>query len=169
MPPIRLRFEKSEVADSPFRGQDSLKMVTHCKKSDRYDQYYILEMMAYRMYNLMTDFSFRVRPLTVHYQDSDGGHDEEGRFAFVIEDDSDVGKRNGLRKLTVPKIYPSRLDKSTSSDFALFQYMIGNTDWSALTGPDPEECCHNVKLVAPRPFDRSRSDRALRRTRHPRP
>lgn len=153
MPPIRLRFEKKEVADSPFRGQDSLKMVTHCQKSERYDQYYLLEMMAYRIYNEITDFSFRVRPLSVTYEDSDGGHTEKGRFAFLLEDDSDVGKRNGLRKLEIPFVYPSRLEKTTASEFALFQHMIGNTDWSALKGPDPEECCHNVKLVAPRPFE----------------
>lgn len=153
MPPIRLRFEKSEVADSPFRGQDSLKMVTHCQKSERYDQYYLLEMMAYRIYNVITDFSFRVRPLSVTYEDSDGGHTEKDRFAFVLEDDSDVAKRNGLRKLKIPFVYPSRLEKTTASEFALFQHMIGNTDWSALKGPDPEECCHNVKLVAPRPFE----------------
>ncbi|MBT8040286.1 MAG: hypothetical protein KJO70_05760 [Gammaproteobacteria bacterium] len=153
MPPIRLRFEKKEVAGSPFRGQDSLKMVTHCQKSDRSDQYYILEMLAYRMYNQITDFSFRVRPLSVTYKDSEGGRDEEDRFAFLIEDDSDVGKRNDLRKLEIPRVRTSQLEKPTSSEFALFQYMIGNTDWSALAGPDPKECCHNVKLVAPRPFE----------------
>lgn len=152
MPPIRLRFEKAEVKGSAFRGQDSLKMVTHCQSSGRYDQYYILEMMAYRMYNLVNDFSFRVRPLSVTYKDSEKGSEEEDRFAFLIEDDSDVAKRNGLKKLEIPRIGASRLDKATSSDFALFQLMIGNVDWAALSGPDPEECCHNVKLVAPRPL-----------------
>ena len=43
-------------------------------------------MMAYRMYNQVTDYSFRVRPLTVNYIDADTGNEEPGRFAFVIED-----------------------------------------------------------------------------------
>ncbi|MDX1397911.1 MAG: hypothetical protein R3204_05230, partial [Oceanospirillum sp.] len=43
-PPIRLRFEKDVVKGTAFRGEKSLKMVTHCEKSDRFDQYYILEM-----------------------------------------------------------------------------------------------------------------------------
>ena len=151
-PPIRLRFEKEEVKGSMFRGQTSLKLVTHCKKSDRYDQYYRLEMLAYRMYNLITDVSFRVRPLTVTYFDSERDKVYDTRFAFVIEDDSDVAKRNGMKKLEVPHILPSRFDDRTSSQVSLFQFMIGNVDWSALRGPDPKECCHNVKLVAPRPF-----------------
>lgn len=151
-PPIRLRFEKEALKGSSFRGQTSLKMVTHCEKADRFDQYYRLEMLAYRMYNLVTDFSFRVRPLDVTYVDSARGGEYDKRFAFVIEDDSDVAKRNGMKKLRVPFILPNRFDDATSSRMSLFQFMIGNVDWSALRGPDPEECCHNVKLVAPDPF-----------------
>ncbi|MEJ2383087.1 MAG: hypothetical protein P8Y54_01675 [Xanthomonadales bacterium] len=151
-PPIRLRFEKEAVKGSMFRGQKSLKMVTHCERSDRFDQYYRLEMLAYRMYNLVTDFSFRVRPMTVTYLDDKRDDVYDTRFAFVIEDDSDVAERNGMKKLRVPYILPNRFDDTTSSQMSLFQYMIGNVDWSALRGPDPEECCHNVKLAAPRPF-----------------
>ena len=153
IPPVKLRFEKDAVKDTVFHGQKSLKLVTHCQNSDRYDQYYLLEMMAYRIYNLFNDYSFRVRPLSVTYRDSQEDDVDEDRFGFVIEDDSDVAKRNGLKKLEIPKIMPSRLDKETSSEFALFQLMIGNLDWSPLIGPDPAECCHNVKLVAPRPFE----------------
>ena len=149
IPPVKLRFEKDEVKDTVFRGQDSLKLVTHCQNSDRYDQYYLLEMMAYRIYNLINDFSFRVRPLSITYKDSE--ENDADRFGFLIEDDSDVAKRNGLKKLEIPKVSPSRLDSATSSDFALFQLLIGNLDWSALIGPDGE-CCHNAKLVAPRPL-----------------
>lgn len=152
IPPIRLRFEKGEVKDTIFRGQTSLKMVTHCQNSDRYDQYYILEMMAYRMYNLVTDYSFRVRSLSVTYKDSESGETDADRFAFLIEDDSDVAKRHGLKKLEIPRLGPSRFDKTTAGDIALFELMIGNVDWSALKGPDPEECCHNIKLIAPRPL-----------------
>lgn len=152
IPPIRLRFEKAEVKDTIFRGQKSLKMVTHCQNSDRYDQYYLLEMMAYRMYNQVTDYSFQVRSLSVSYKDSENGDVDKDRFAFLIEDDSDVAKRHGLKKLEIPRLGPSRFDRTTSVDLSLFELMIGNVDWSALKGPDPEECCHNIKLIAPRPL-----------------
>jgi hypothetical protein len=152
-PPIKLRFEKDKVKGSTFRGQDSLKMVTHCEKSTRFEQYYLLEMLAYRMYNLITDYSFRVRPLSVTYADSKKGKSDGPRFAFLIEDDGDVAKRHDLKKLEIPKVKSYRLDSQVGSDFALFQYMIGNVDWAALSGPDPKECCHNVKLIAPRPLE----------------
>ena len=151
-PPIRLRFEKKTVKGTVFRGEKSLKMVTHCEKSKRFDQYYVLEMLAYRMFNLLTDYSFRVRPLEVNYLDSETGKSLESRFAFLIEDDSDVAKRNDLKKLKIPKVSADRLEPEAASRFSLFQYLIGNVDWAATAGPDPNECCHNVKLIAPEPL-----------------
>lgn len=153
-PPIRLRFDKSDVKGTVFRGQKSLKMVTHCEKSARFDQYYRLEMLAYRIYNLLTDYSFRVRPLVVIYTDSETGKDIEERFAFLIEDDSDVAKRNGLKKLEIAKVAPSRLEQDILSLFSLYQLLIGNVDFSPLSGPDPQECCHNVKLIAKEPLEK---------------
>ena len=146
-PPIKLRFDKEAVKGTSIHGQKSLKMVTHCDKGSRYEQYYILEMLAYQMYNLITEFSFRVRPLAVTYVDTERGGDDDVKFAFLIEDDSDVAKRNGQKKLDTPRIKPSRLDPKEANNFALFEYMIGNLDFSPLSGPDPKKCCHNAKLI----------------------
>jgi hypothetical protein len=104
------------------------------------------------MYNLITDYSFRVRPLKVKYVDSKTGKTEESRFAFLIEDDSDVAKRNGLKKLDIAKIKVSQLEPKVTSEFSLFQYLIANVDWAALSGPDPTGCCHNVKPIGPEPL-----------------
>lgn len=152
-PPLKLRFEKETVKGTAFRGQESLKMVTHCDKGKRFDQYYVLEMLIYRMYNLLTDYSFRVRPLQVNYVDSSSGKAVDNRFAFLIEDDGDVAKRNDLKKLNVTRIGVGQLEPEMSGLFSLFQYMIGNVDWAALQGPDyKDECCHNVKLIGPEPL-----------------
>lgn len=149
-PPIRLRMDKAVVKGTAFRGQKSLKLVTHCDKGDRWEQYYVKEMLAYRMYNLMTELSFRVRPLDMSYIESEGGSSQT-RFAFAIEDDSDVAKRNGLEKLDVFEIDPKQLEPVQASRYALFQYMIGNADWSTLGGPGSEMCCHNAKLIGTSP------------------
>ncbi|MBT8048162.1 MAG: hypothetical protein HKN57_14655 [Xanthomonadales bacterium] len=151
-PPIKLRFQKEAVKGTVFRGQKALKMVTHCEKRERLEQYYILEMLAYRMYNLITEYSFRVRPLNVTYVDSDKGKIIEDRFAFLIEDDGDVADRNDLKKLNLPKLNLSQLEPVTTSNFSLFQYLIANVDWAALAGPKENECCHNAKLIGPRPL-----------------
>jgi hypothetical protein len=109
-------------------------------------------MLAYRMYNLITDYSFRVRPLNISYVDSKTGKVDENRFAFLIEDDSDVAKRHDLKKLNVPKVKLSWLSPDVISDYSLFQYMIGNVDWATMSGPKPDECCHNSKLIGNEPL-----------------
>jgi hypothetical protein len=151
-PPIRLRFDKETVKGTLFGGQESLKLTTHCQSSDKYDQYYVMEMLIYRMYNLFTEKSFRIRPLQVTYIDSKNGKTVDERFAFVIEDDSDVAKRNGLKKIRVPSIKPALLHPETSALVGLFEYMIGNVDWASLRAQDPNECCHNIKLMGPDPL-----------------
>lgn len=150
-PPIKLRFQKQDAKGTTFRGEKSLKMVTHCEAGSIYEQYYLLEMIIYEMYQQLTDYSFRVRPLNIVYHDTTNDKADDPRFAFLIEDDSDVADRHGLKKLKTPRVSHRKLEPNVSALFSLFQYMIGNVDWAALRGPDPDECCHNVKLIAPEP------------------
>ena len=145
-PPIKLRFDKEVVKNTLFRGQKSIKLVTHCDKGDRWEQYYIKEMLAYQIYNLITPRSFKVRPLAVTYIDSSNDSAEDPRFAFLIEDDSDVAKRNDLLTIDLKKTTPERLEPQNLSHFMLFEFMLGNVDWSVLSGPGNENCCHNAKL-----------------------
>jgi hypothetical protein len=90
--------------------------------------------------------------MQVKYVESKNGKTVYERFAFVIEDDSDVAKRHGLKKIRVASIKPALLQPQTSALVGLFQYMIGNVDWASLRGPDPAECCHNIKLIGPEPL-----------------
>jgi hypothetical protein len=148
LPPIKLIFDKAAAKDTLFRGNKSLKLVTHCGDGERWEQYAVKEMLAYRIYNLITERSFRVRALSVTYVDSEDPSRDEPHFGFLVEDDSDVAKRNHLEKLDVPGISVAQLDPLENSRYALFEYLIGNTDWAVLNGPSPQHCCHNSKLMA---------------------
>lgn len=146
-PPLKLWFDKEKLKGTEFRGQGSLKMVTHCKSSRAYEQYYVKEYLSYRIYNLITPYSFGVRPLMVTYRDSELNRKPVERFGFLIEDIDDVAKRHDLVELEIPEIARTRLDADETSNYMLFQYLIANLDWSATGGPDPRECCHNSKLI----------------------
>lgn len=146
-PPIKLRFAGGAAKGSVFDGEKSIKLVTHCDKDRRWEQYYIKEMLAYRIYNAMTDRSFRVRPLAVTYVDSKTNASDGPHFAFLVEDDDAVRKRNHLKKVKLAQINPAQLEPLASSRFALFEYLIGNTDWAVLSGPSKARCCHNSVLM----------------------
>ena len=149
-PPVKLVFDKEAIKGTPFRGNKSLKLVTHCGNGERWEQYPVREMLAYRIYNLVTERSFRVRPLTVTYVDSDDRSTDGPHFGFLIEDDSALARRNDLEKLDIPKPRLAQLDPLENNRFALFQFLIGNTDWAVLSGPSDDRCCHNSELIGPK-------------------
>ena len=83
--PLRLDFPKNETKNTPFEGQKTIKLVTHCNKSDNYEQNTIIEYLIYKAYNVLTDSSFKVRPAMINYIYSGRKADTVRRFAFFIE------------------------------------------------------------------------------------
>lgn len=147
-PPLRVDFTPAPVAPSPFAGQGRLKLVTHCQSSAAFQQHVLLEYSAYRIYNALTPASFRVRLANIDYVDDDG-RAVTSRTGFFIEDRDDVGRRLGLGPArTGDMVAMARLDHAAAARSALFQYMIGNLDWSMRAGPKGEGCCHNSRLLA---------------------
>jgi len=151
-PPLRLDFEGDAVRGTSMRGQNRLKLVTRCRPGLDYEQMVVLEYLAYRMFNEITPLSFRVRPLVITYRDAEGRRREEEQFNFVIEGASDMARRNERRvelEVLPGVVRYAELDARAASEYALFQYMIGNLDWDMATAAEGEEsCCHNSKLIA---------------------
>ncbi len=146
-PPLKIHFDKKLTKGTEFRGNKSLKLVTYCQTNTKYEQYYIKEFLVYRIYNEITDFSFRVRPMIIDYKDSERNAKPWTRFSFLIEDVDDVAKRHDMEKLNVAKVPLKELDSLQTSYMSLFQYMVGNLDWAATGGPDKDRCCHNSRLI----------------------
>ena len=141
--PLRLNFRASQVADTLFAGQDKLKLVTHCDTdSNRYEQTVITEYLAYRILNVMTDFSYRVRLLQIRYIFADS-NDTIRSYGFLIERDKRVAARLGLERMSVPKLEVADLEADYGNLVSLFQFLIGNTDFSPIAVAEGEDCCHN--------------------------
>ncbi len=146
-PPLRLTFAKGLPELSLFRGQKKLKLVTHCRSSERFQQHVLLEYAAYRLLNQLTPESFRVRLVRIRYQEP-GDDKPLVRYGFLIEDVDDMAKRNGKRERNGQKpVAPGQLTASGAARTALFQEMIGNLDWSMTVGTQGDQCCHNSRLI----------------------
>ena len=146
--PIRLNFRKKQVKDTLFDDQDKLKLVTHCNSSVSYSEQLVLrEYLAYRFLQMLTDKSFSVRLLRINYVDTDG-EPPMTRLGLVIEDNDDVADRLGMDSVKTGDISHNDLDPDQEALVNLFQYMIGNTDYSLVKGEDQEDCCHNSELLS---------------------
>jgi hypothetical protein len=146
-PPLRVQFP-ARVAAGLFARQGRLKLVTHCQQSAGFQQKVLLEYAAYRLYNALTPHSFRVRLATIDYVD-DSGRPHATRVGFFIEDVDDLAHRNGLVEATSGERVPlARIEPAAGARFAMFNYLIGNLDWSMRAGPPGNNCCHNGRLIA---------------------
>lgn len=148
-PPLRLDFDKDQSVSDAFRGQDKLKLVTHCQDGRaEHEQYVLQEYLVYRVLNLLTDLCFRARLARLTYQDTDGGRDSLTRYGFLIEDEEMLAARHDWEPVHIPVVPPDAMDPQYLALVEVFQYMIGNPDWSAFMGaPEDEECCHNTKPI----------------------
>ncbi|MEJ2273850.1 MAG: hypothetical protein P8Y01_04670 [Woeseiaceae bacterium] len=146
--PIRLNFRKSEVRGTLFDGQDKLKLVTHCMSFERdFEEVLVREYLAYRLFRELTDVSYGVRLLRVTYFDTQSDK-ELTRLAFLIEDDKDVANRNGLNMIEARFLQHDYHDRARQNLVHVFEYMIGNTEYS-LVNPEPgEDCCHNADILS---------------------
>jgi hypothetical protein len=159
--PLRLNFKKPSVKESVFAGSDKMKLVTHCRKgSVAYSQALLSEHLAYRIFNLLTDASFRVRLMRVTYVDTDKNDRENTEFAFLIEHKKQLARRIGLKVNDTPSTEIEFLDGPHTNLSSLYQFLIGNTDFSPIRAAPGEACCHNYVLfgaekggILPIPYD----------------
>ncbi|MEL7450126.1 MAG: hypothetical protein AAFN78_13010 [Pseudomonadota bacterium] len=147
-PPLRLDFKRKQVGGTVFAGQNKLKLVTHCRpRLKKYDQYVLKEELAYRIFNLHSPFSFRSRLLQVNWIDSTGESKGEVRFGFLIEHKDALGERLDLEVSEIQSADYSTLNREQGAVAAVFEYLIGNTDFSMIQGAPGDDCCHNGLLL----------------------
>jgi hypothetical protein len=148
-PPLRLNIRTRQAENTVFAGQDKLKLVTHCQDGRPQNERHVLqEYLAYRIYNLLSDLSFRVRLARITYVDTEEDRDTLTRYAFLLEDEELMAQRVGWELLEPPMVQPEIYNQEQLNLVEVFQYLIGNTDWDAFqNAPDEDVCCHNVKVI----------------------
>lgn len=140
-PPLRLNFSSTTVKNTIFEGQDKIKLVTHCRsRKDLYEQNVLKEYLAYRLYNLFTKESYKVRLVHLTYADTKGKIDTLKKMAFLIEPNQQMARRNDCEFLKVKNIPQERTARQKMNVLSVFQFMIGNTDWSV-------SAVHNVVFL----------------------
>ena len=140
-PPLRLNFANKEVKGTVWHDLDEPKLVSYCKSMASYDQFVLQEYQLYRIYRLLTPVSHQVRLMRMTFADSASGKVENTKYAFIVEDPAHTALMNGGKILKVTGATSDDLDGEQATLAYLFQYMIGNTDFS-FGG------LHNAELLA---------------------
>ncbi len=154
LPPLLLNFKKKSVADTLFAGQDKIKLVSPCSATNNNQQRLILEYLAYKAFEKVSDTSLKTRLIRMSYIDTDNKKKPWTHLTFFIEDESDLARRQGMKAIHVPKVRPDQLDPVQAMRVELFQFMIGNTDFSMTGVPGQKDCCHNLQILGHKGSDR---------------
>ncbi|NOT90180.1 hypothetical protein [Ferruginibacter sp.] len=138
MPPLMINFKTSKPGTLKKLGK--LKLVWPCEATNYNEQLILKEYLAYKIYNLITEKSFRVRLVKIEVHDSRGKYKPFNFFAFFIEDVDDMAKRNHCKEIELLKLNTEQTNREQATIVHLFQYMIGNTDWAV-------PLYRNIKLI----------------------
>ncbi len=151
-PPLKLNVKKSDFDNKYLEDQKSFKVVTHCKNSSAYEIYVLKEYLIYKLYNQLTDLSLKVRLVKMNYVDVPENEKKKPKkpflkYGFIIEHINSVAKRNDMVVIKLENLGQNSMDKDQMALVAMFEFMIGNTDWSTAG-------LHNLKVLKAIEFDK---------------
>ncbi len=137
---LKLKFKKKGLRNLNLSEENKYKLVCQCKEGKDAEQLILKEYLAYKFYNLLTEDSYRAHLFKVKYNDTASG-ESKSRYAFLLETEEAMAKRREGKTLERKDFVKEKISRKRLVQMAIFQYMIGNTDWNVAY-------YHNVKLVS---------------------
>jgi hypothetical protein len=139
-PPLFLRAGKSQREGTILQGNPRLKVVTPCRPTaPEYQQYILLEYMIYQTYAILNPIHHRARLATITYKDSTDRVKPISVTAFLLETEEEVADQHTLTSLDQTGALFADFDPVALNRIALWEFWIGNTDWSVAA-------LHNIEL-----------------------
>src|SRR5690606_9238581 len=87
---------KEKLVGENIKPHNKLKLVTHCLDDKNDGQENLLkEYLAYKLYNELTDQSYRVQLIRINYVDTKGKVSKIRRYGIIIEDTDEMAERLG--------------------------------------------------------------------------
>ena len=151
-PPIKMKIKKSKAEGSLFEGNKNLKLVVPCLLQDEKNDNIVQEFIAYKLYEKISPYHFKTRMVEIEFSEVKKNkiivHNLKG---FLIEDDKRVADRFEGKSFE-RYIHPKAMDDMTSIQNSMFQFMIGNTDFSVAYQHNGKLLYANKKIY-PLPYD----------------
>ena len=140
MPGIMINFKNE--SSTVLSGLKKIKLVCGCSDNSNDEQLLLKEYLIYKLYNIITEKSFGAKLVKLNYQDSKRKMKGYSQHAFFIEDVDDMAARNNCYEVENKTFATEATHRKQTTIVSIFQFMIGNTDWSV-------PVYHNIKLMQP--------------------
>ena len=130
VPPLKIKFRKKELFAAGLDTLNEIKLVVPCFDDPESEALVLREYIAYRMFERINPaYSVRARLIKITFRNRHIEQTKAPVFGLLIEHEEQVAARlNGdmVEQFNLP---PDRFHTGQMALHAMFQYMIGNTDW----------------------------------------
>ena len=151
-PPIKMKIKKSNAKGSLFEGNKNLKLVVPCLLQQEKNDNIVQEFIAYKFYEKISPYHFKTRMVNIEFLEVKKKKTVTHKLkGFLIEDDKRVAERFEGKSFE-RYIHPKAMDDITSIQNSMFQFMIGNTDFSVAYQHNGKLLYANEKIY-PLPYD----------------
>ena len=139
-PPLFVKSSKQSRDSTILQGNARLKITTPCRQgADDYQQYILLEYLMYRTYGIINPVHHRTRLANITYKDSTERVKPISVTAFFVEVAEEVATEADLEFTEQTGAGFADVVAEDLDRISLFEYWIGNTDWSL-------SALHNISL-----------------------
>jgi len=129
-PPIKIKFDKDDLKASNLKKHNELKLVTHCLDDKEGEQNLLREYLAYKLYEQISPYHYRAQLIKIKYVDQVSGESLK-TYGILLEDEKELAARYDTDLCEdCYSLTRDSLDLENLYNLSLFQYMIGNADWS---------------------------------------
>jgi hypothetical protein len=129
VPPLKVDFKKSDLEEAGLQPYDDFEIVTQCVEEDAIARELLLkEYLAYRLYNEITDYSYRVQLVRITFKNPETGAEVQ-QWGFLIEDTAQLSARLQVEEVERMGLPVDSFHQDHLKVMTVFQHMIGNADW----------------------------------------
>lgn len=145
LPPLKIKFSKKNLHAEGLDTLNEVKLVMPCSNDADGDELLVKEYLAYKMFEKVSEASTRARLVQITIKDNHMGKAQRPMFALLLEDEEELVSRLHGRSLEQYGVPADSLAADQAALVAMFEYMIGNTDWDV-------SMLRNVRLIQTKPF-----------------
>jgi hypothetical protein len=140
LPPMWLKIGNPGILADSMQDAFAMNMVLPCKDAAQYEPYVLREYLAYKIYNIITPLSYRVRLVRLSIIDTGKANEVSEAWAFLQEPDELMARRLNTVMTENDNLSIVSVNPEVMNRLSMFQFMIGNPDYS-VTGR------HNLNIM----------------------
>ena len=150
--PLWIKINKADSKGSIFEDDKKIKIVLPCLKSKKSNDNIVKEYLAYKIFECLSPYYFEAKLIPIQLEEQINNKTiDHNLVAILVQDDKQLAASfhgNIIKR----NIHPNGQDPVSSVRNAIFQYMIGNTDYSAAYQHN-EKIFFIDKKIVPVPYD----------------